>query len=275
MGFCTKCGRQLADGEVCGCTQQHGNAQQGFAQQGYTQQGYAQPQGYAPAQNNNGAKADFTQGFMGDIVTFLKNVIKTPADAVRTYVNKGSLIASLLILAVCAIVTTLSDVLYKIIANVRYEEQVIENISIWNPATWVANEPLYSPWKIVLGAFGDLFYTFASAAVMAGIMYALIKFVFEKDSEIKFANLFAVMALVSLVQMPFSLVYTIFRFVGLSLISTVGSWISTFGSAFSAVALWVGLKANVKNENNMFLVYACAAVVNAVMYSVLSLIGVF
>ena len=252
MRFCTKCGRQLNDGEVCTCQ--------------------AQPQQSVPVQAQ--AKTA-SPDFIGDIMEFFKTVFKKPADAVCTYVNKGSLIASLIILAVCAIVKTFSNVLYKIIANVQYEQNVRDNLVIWDPTTWVAPEPLYGPWQVGLGAVGDRFYTFASAAVMAGVMYAVIKFVFEKDSKVKFGQLFAVMALVALVQMPFSLVYTVLRYIPLAFFSRVGGWISTFGSALGVVTLFVGLNDNVKNKNNMFLVYASASVINSIMYTVLDLIGMF
>ena len=273
MSFCTKCGKQLADGEVCSCQAQQGMPQPVTPVTPVTpvapqpQQTYSQPQQSVKA-------AGSTPDFIGDIMGFFKGVIKTPADAVRTFVSKGSLITSLIILAVCAVVTMLSDILYKIIANVRYE-QAVQDVNLWDPSTWVVSEPMYSSSKIVLGAFGDLFFTFASAAIIAGVMYALIKYVFEKDSDVKFGQLLAIMALVELIQLPFSLVSTIFSYFGVAFISRVGGWISSFGGAFSTVALFVGLKANIKNDNNMFLVYAVAAFANAVVYGLLDIIGIF
>lgn len=280
MNFCTRCGKQLADGEVCGCAMQ---SQQGMPQPVtpvQPQQGMVSPMGVQPQQQapqgmyNQTKQAGASAGFIGDILEFFKNVFKAPADAVTTYVNKGSWLGGIVLLAVCAVVTMLSNLLYKIIVNARYESQVLNNFNIWDSSTWTF-DPVYSTWEIVLGVFGDLIYTFASAAVMAGIMYVLIKFVFEKDSTVKMSQLFALMALVAAIKLPFSFVYTVLRYIPLTFFSTVGSWISTFGSAVGVITLIVGLKSKVKYDNSLFLVYAGAAFVNAIAYSFLDLIGLF
>ena len=74
MAFCPKCGKQLADGEICSC--------QTVQPQ---QQAPVQPQ--APVHQKAPAQ---TPEFIKAILELFKGLFKKPADAVKNFVLKSS-----------------------------------------------------------------------------------------------------------------------------------------------------------------------------------------
>lgn len=109
MGFCTFCGNQVADGEVCPCQQQAAAPQQGT----YTsvpQPEYTQPQtNYAsqPAGGSNG-------GLFTPIVENFKDSLDNPLDAGKNFYQKATMkgaLTSIIALVSLYVVTSIFNLL--------------------------------------------------------------------------------------------------------------------------------------------------------------------
>ena len=148
MKYCTNCGRQLADDEVCTCRQQaqpqapnqtqDNNAQaDNAAQQG---QFNGQPQGSAQAQFNGQPQGQFngqpqgsaqSQAFdnftqqvsaagqqlqndknVASIITFYKGLVKKPAQAAADFVKNANMASGFIFIGLFAIVEVVLSVVY-------------------------------------------------------------------------------------------------------------------------------------------------------------------
>lgn len=137
MGFCTFCGKQLADGEVCNCEQSRQAQAQQAAQtqqaQGYN---YGQPQGSPYAQQAQGAPygqpgqqaqkskaAADIEGGVKDAVNYAKEYVKDPFKSTEEFYKKKSLSASAVLVAVSAVacvLATLLNLISMIIYKIAY-----------------------------------------------------------------------------------------------------------------------------------------------------------
>lgn len=113
MTFCTYCGRQLADGEVCTCQQGGAQAapqeavpqsQPQAAPQETVSQGQPQtaPQGTAYAQPQPVKSNVNVGGGFKAILELFKKSIKTPFEAAEEFYRKSDLIASIIAIAMIA-----------------------------------------------------------------------------------------------------------------------------------------------------------------------------
>lgn len=148
MKYCTNCGRQLADDEVCTCRQQaqpqapnqtqDNNAQaDNAAQQG---QFNGQPQGSAQGQFNGQPQGQFngqpqgsaqSQAFdnftqqvsaagqqlqndknVASIITFYKGLVKKPAQAAADFVKNANMASGFIFIGLFAIVEVVLSVVY-------------------------------------------------------------------------------------------------------------------------------------------------------------------
>lgn len=293
MSFCPKCGKQLADGEVCSCqtaqtarpvqpqmnaaqqaapSQQHMNATQ--QNMGQMNQQYMNGMQMNQPQMNAAPKAPSQPpAFLNEIADLFKGLFKKPADAVAAYVSKSSLATPFIIIAVLSVIRAISSLIHMIGVNIEYEMEAAKNVNPWVPSTWVVAEPVYTVAEIALGVFGAILYTFAAAALFAAIIMVLINFLFEKDNKVTFSQTLAVASLSFLVAIPLSFVANIIGLIPLGFFDTVGGWISTFGSAVGYVFTFIGIKAIEKDDNHMPLVYGIAMVLLAVLSSVFRLAG--
>lgn len=273
MSFCPKCGRQLADGEVCTC-QTAGQPQPGMFQQGQPQQGVFQGQPGMMPNNYTAAPKQPAQtpSFVQDIVDLAKGMFKTPADAVKKYVTDSSILAPLIIVAVVAVINMLGRLISMIGANIE-AEQAIKNLNPWDPSTWVTPEPAYTTLQMVLGVFGSILYTFAAAALFAAVVFALFNFVFQKDTKVTYAQALAAASIMVLLSAPFNFVGNIVCLTPVRVLDMAGGWISSFGTALGHVFAFLGIKALAKNDNYIPWVYAVALIATVILSSIFSLVG--
>ena len=140
MKYCTNCGRQLADDEVCTCRQQaqpqtpnqtqDNNAQADNAAQ--QAQFNGQPQGSAQGQFNGQSQGsaqsqafdNFTQQVsaagqqlqndknVASIITFYKGLVKKPAQAAADFVKNANMASGFIFIGLFAIVEVVLSVVY-------------------------------------------------------------------------------------------------------------------------------------------------------------------
>ncbi len=125
MAFCTICGKQLADGEVCTC--QQNNAQsvpQGNIPQGNIPQGVPQgniPQGMPYAQPNQAASGKSVDmgGAFSKAIAHIKNTIKKPLTAAEEYYENGTIPSSAVLIGMITVAYVIATVL-NLISNIIY-----------------------------------------------------------------------------------------------------------------------------------------------------------
>ena len=221
MKYCTNCGRQLADDEVCTCRQQaqpqapnqtqDNNAQaDNAAQQGQfngQSQGSAQaqfngqPQGSAQSQ----AFDNFTQQVsaagqqlqndknVASIITFYKGLVKKPAQAAADFVKNANMASGFIFIGLFAIVEVVLSVVYLL-------SSVIGSIGGFGFSFYPASffEGIFS------GIVGEAVRVLILAAVILVVLNAV-----QKDKKVTFAQTLSAACLYDAVYLPIILVAAI------------------------------------------------------------------
>jgi len=281
MSFCTKCGRQLADGEICTCqqtVQPQGNPvvqpinPQG-AQQGNPAAQQMNPQG-APQMNTNTASsgaAGANPSFISELGVLFKGLIKKPVEAVSEYVNKSSIMTSAILIVVLSFLSGVASLLYMIERNVDAKISAAKYYNPLIPSTWVVDEP-YGALEIIFRFVFKVFSNVIISVLFAALIYLLVKFLFEKDSKITIAKALAVSSVRNLIYIPLYVFTNAIGIIPVDIFDTAGGWITSFGSAFSIVLVVMAVRAVLKNENRTPLVYAVTMIVVSVVSTFLSTI---
>lgn len=275
MSFCTKCGRQLVDGEVCTC-QQTVQPQVNPAVQQINPQGAPQTQVNPAAQQVNPQAASTkaagaNPSFISELGVLFKGLFKKPVEAVSEYVGKSSIMTSAILIGVLAFLNAIASLFYMIGRNVDAKITAAKYYNPLIPSTWVVEEP-YGILEIVFRFVFTVLSNIIISVLFAALIYLLIKFLFEKDSKITMAQALAVSSVRSLIYIPLYVFANAISIIPVDIFDTVGGWITSFGSAFSIVLLIMAVRAVLKDENRMPLVYAVTMILVAVVSTFLSTI---
>lgn len=285
MSFCTKCGRQLADGEVCTCQQTvqpqinpaaSQQPQQPQVNPMSAQQPQAAPQ---PQFNSQGAqqmnavpkKATSNPSFISELTELFKGLIKKPVEAVSGYVEKSSIATSAVLVGVLAVLSAVAQLFYMIERNVDTKISASKYYNPLLPTTWTVEYP-YSILEIIFRFVFTILSNVIISVLFAALIYLLIKFLFEKDSKITIAQALAVSSVRNLIYIPLYVFANAIGIIPVGVFDTVGGWITSFGSAFSIVLVIMAVRAVLKDENRMPWVYAVTTIVVAVVSTFLNTI---
>lgn len=125
MAFCTICGKQLADGEVCTCQQNNaqsvpqGNIPQGMPYTGAPQQGSPYTAAYgAPQQEAPKSSVDMGGAFK-KAIDHIKNTVKKPITAAEEYYENGTIPSSAVLIGILTIAYVFATVL-NLISKIFY-----------------------------------------------------------------------------------------------------------------------------------------------------------
>ncbi|MDO5403053.1 MAG: hypothetical protein Q4F11_06395 [Eubacteriales bacterium] len=266
MKYCSKCGRQLNDGEVCNC--QSGVQPQGQPMQGqfngqpvmggnvqFNNQPQGQPQGQFTGQPQGRPQySQQSSPVFENIASLLKGLFKNPVSSVSYYVNNASAASSCIVIAVLAFLSGLRQLIYIAGYNIKY------------PAS-----SAYEGVKIFTSFLNDMFIVIASAAVFALIIMLLVN-AFEKDHKITYTQALAVASLMDIVYFPLAIVGTIIKMIPVAFFGYVASWIGAFGNGASYALVFIGIKSVERDDNHMPIVFGVALCAVAVMTTIVNLI---
>lgn len=199
MTFCTYCGKQLQDGEICTC-QQNNAAQQTAPQNSAPQEAapqpqadayaqpqpqvtYAQPQPQAAPKN----KADVGGGFKA-IIELFKKTIKTPFEAAEEFYRKSDFVASIIAIAMVAGLYMIATMLNFVAVCSHYLR-----VAGWNSGYKILG---YSKWDIleladisIVDLIQSVFFPIIWVSVMTGAIIGLSilvnKVILKKSINIK------------------------------------------------------------------------------------------
>ena len=254
MKYCTNCGRQLADDEVCTCRQQ---AQPQGQFNGQPQgQFNGQPQGSAQSQ----AFDNFTQQVsaagqqlqndknVASIITFYKGLVKKPAQAAADFVKNANMASGFIFIGLFAIVEVVLSVVYLL-------SSVIGSIGGFGFSFYPASffEGIFS------GIVGEVVRVLILAAVILVVLNAV-----QKDKKVTFAQTLSAACLYDAVYLPIILVAAIIDIIPFQFFGNVSSWLHTFAGVVGYVSIFFGVRAIEEDDNKLPLVCGLAFLATAI-----------
>lgn len=276
MKYCTNCGRQLADDEVCTCRQQaqpqapnqtqDNNAQADNAAQ--QAQFNGQPQGSAQAQFNGQPQGNaqsqafdnFTQQVsaagqqlqndknVASIITFYKGLVKKPAQAAADFVKNANMASGFIFIGLFAIVEVVLSVVYLL-------SSVIGSIGGFGFSFYPASffEGIFS------GIVGEAVRVLILAAVILVVLNAV-----QKDKKVTFAQTLSAACLYDAVYLPIILVAAIIDIIPFQFFGNVSGWLHTFAGVVGYVSIFFGVRAIEEDDNKLPLVCGLAFLATAI-----------
>lgn len=284
MKYCTNCGRQLADDEVCTCRQQaqpqapnqtqDNNAQVDNAAQ--QAQFNGQPQGNAQAQFNGQPQGQFngqpqgsaqSQAFdnftqqvsaagqqlqndknVASIITFYKGLVKKPAQAAADFVKNANMASGFIFIGLFAIVEVVLSVVYLL-------SSVIGSIGGFGFSFYPASffEGIFS------GIVGEAVRVLILAAVILVVLNAV-----QKDKKVTFAQTLSAACLYDAVYLPIILVAAIIDIIPFQFFGNVSGWLHTFAGVVGYVSIFFGVRAIEEDDNKLPLVCGLAFLATAI-----------
>lgn len=278
MKYCTNCGRQLADDEVCTCRQQaqtqDNNAQADNAAQHAQFNG--QPQGRAQGQFNGQPQGQFngqpqgsaqSQAFdnftqqvsaagqqlqndknVASIITFYKGLVKKPAQAAAEFVKNANMASGFIFIGLFAIVEVVLSVVYLL-------SSVIGSIGGFGFSFYPASffEGIFS------GIVGEAVRVLILAAVILVVLNAV-----QKDKKVTFAQTLSAACLYDAVYLPIILVAAIIDIIPFQFFGNVSGWLHTFAGVVGYVSIFFGVRAIEEDDNKLPLVCGLAFLATAI-----------
>lgn len=276
MKYCTNCGRQLADDEVCTCRQQaqpqapnqpqDNNAQADNA--AHQAQFNGQPQGNAQGQFNGQPQGsaqsqafdNFTQQVsaagqqlqndknVASIITFYKGLVKKPAQAAADFVKNANMASGFIFIGLFAIVEVVLSVVYLL-------SSVIGSIGGFGFSFYPASffEGIFS------GIVGEAVRVLILAAVILVVLNAV-----QKNKKVTFAQTLSAACLYDAVYLPIILVAAIIDIIPFQFFGNVSSWLHTFAGVVGYVSIFFGVRAIEEDDNKLPLVCGLAFLATAI-----------
>lgn len=233
MTFCTFCGRQLADGEVCNCQQNaapQNNIPQGmpYGQPQPAPQGspYGQPQP-APQTAKKQSQGDNSIKL---VISHITNTIKKPLTAAEEYYEKGTVASSGILVGLIAVVYVISQLLYlvtRIIYRLAYFKKSVKGtgylaltgisysdyLKLNGITRWdILEDAGFRGYTFVQAVFFPIIYVVLMAAVVIGIYYLVSSVVLKEKADIaKVMNLMGATSVPLLGALIFSVISRVFH----------------------------------------------------------------
>lgn len=226
MAFCTKCGRQLQDGEVCNC-------------QSATATPVAPVTPAAPTPAISSAQPSAAAGFFKDIVSLIVGLIKTPADTAVSSTQKASFPVSGIIILCVSVITALFTLFGQLVA---YAD------SIFKP-------------KYGIDFLENLLVVIV-AAVVAGALYMLLANVLG-GAKLNYNHGLHIAAMAILFVGIVAPVTFLIGIIPASFFSHLAGWIKIFASTLGSVYVITAINAAIVKKNMLPYIVACVAVVNS------------
>ena len=300
MKYCTNCGRQLADDEVCTCRQQaqpqapnqtqDNNAQadnaaqqgqfngqpQGSAQGQFNGQFNGQPQGSAQGQFNGQPQGQFNGQPQGSAQSQAFDNFTQQVSAAGQQLQNDKNVASII-------------TFYKGLVK-KPAQAAAEFVKNANMASGFIFIGLFAIVEVVLsvvyllssvigsiGGFGFSFYPasffegifsgIVGEAVRVLILAAVILVVLnavQKDKKVTFAQTLSAACLYDAVYLPIILVAAIIDIIPFQFFGNVSGWLHTFAGVVGYVSIFFGVRAIEEDDNKLPLVCGLAFLATAI-----------
>ena len=244
MAFCTICGKQLADGEVCTCQQNNaqsvpqGSIPQGMPYTGAPQQGspytaaYGAPQqgtSYtgAPQQGSPKSSVDMGGAFK-KAIDHIKNTVKKPITAAEEYYENGTIPSSAVLIGILTIAYVFATVL-NLISKIFYalssfKKQAKGLYRLWGMTYGEYLDSIgYTRWDILndysinvgtifQSIFFPIIYIVLMGATVFGLFYLIDAVVLKRKTDVnKIASLCGAVSVPLIGAMAVKILYNFIR----------------------------------------------------------------
>lgn len=249
MAFCTKCGRQLQDGEVCNC-------QAATPVTPVTPVAPAAPA--APAQPGAAAK------IFGEIWNTIIGLVKTPADTAVSSTQKASFPVAGIIIGLVALVKALFDMFSTMVAYSGSSSSIGSWEDLLGAMNAASNKPNY-----FLVLLNTLLVVIAVAAASAAMYMLLVQVLGGgKMSYIQALHVAAIAVVMTGIVAPVAFVIDV---IPAGFFSALANWVVVFASTLGTVYAITAINAFVVKKNMLPYIIACVAVVNAFVSYIINL----
>ena len=222
MAFCTKCGKEINDGEVCSC------------------------QTVKAASNVD--VADRATGIVGNA----QEIVADPEVGTKKFVEGASWVTMSIMAGIYAIITVLFNIISKIRTNIRHKKDTLEWVEDLADAMDMDVDEYCDEYDVDLivykfgdflkGAFIDILEVAAGIALMAVATYFAV--ILVKKIKITWQQAFAIAVVELMVVVPLVLVNNILGFIpSFKLLSWIMSAIYAVRNFGAIVLTYFGIKA--------------------------------
>lgn len=236
MGFCTKCGRELADGEVCNCTTENKTSDMKDTAAQAMEKGKE-----TAAQAMEKGKA-----IAGNIFQFGSELIADPVAVINEYVPSGDVAKAGQLIGCEAVIAALSTFLVYLL---RYK---------------------YEFGRVISFTLRDAVSTLLVAAVGAYVIMFFADY-FDKN-KVNFKSGLCIMSLLSIVTIPVEIIYAVFRLINVNILTGLSNCITSGIGMMGYVLLYFGISTVVKEpKKRMYTMGGLYVVVSLVSFVVTKL----
>ena len=275
MAFCTKCGKPLAEGEVCSCQQTPVQTQGAAPQQPVTppvmQQ--AAPQG-TPAMQP--AQPNAVGEFFKELWVLILGMLKTPVATISNYVGKAEVKYAFVLIGVNAVVAALVRLfgILKMKSASSISDLSYSDISdIFNMAmgSSAKSSSSYTAGFVVKNMLFSLLFVIVAAVVVAAVIL-LFANVLAKV-KVSFTQALCIASLTAVFVAPASLIAFIFGLFNMGFFTELGSCVSAFAAAAGAVFVFFGIRAVCRNEDKIPYIAGLASAISGFAVYIVGLLN--
>lgn len=226
MAFCIKCGKEIAEGELCESCQSVQN----------------EPAG-EKAKTNVDVKGEAT-----NIIGNVADIVGDPEGGVERFVSGITWAKVAVLSAIYALIDVLFGIWNKISANIDYKKSLKEqaddlDMDLDEYLDWIDLDlaKIYKTGNIVKGVFMDILYAAAAIAVTAVVFYFAIKLI--KKTKATWQTVFAISIIDLLVIVPVMVVNQLLGLIpDFKLLTWIMGAISTISSVGAIVLTYLAAK---------------------------------
>ncbi len=205
MAFCSKCGKAIADGQICSCQKTKSSANVDVANEAT------------------------------NLVTNVVELTSDPEGGVSRFLNSASWAKVVILTAIYAVLDVIYGIFTKIQANIRHKndlEEYADNLDLdldeYLDFIDMDSAKLYEVGDIIKGVFSDIISVAVGVAITALVFWLAFKFI--SKAEISWKKAFAIATIDLLIAIPVFVVYHVLDFIpDFKLLGWILSSISAFG----------------------------------------------
>lgn len=251
MAFCTKCGRQLQEGEVCTCQQPAQNPVPPVTPQ--------PAQASAPVQPAAPAQPSASGVFVMELWETIVGLIKKPVDTAQAYVKKGSFPMAGIIIGIVMLFQSLFGMFSRMASGA--ESAADSLLGLFGA---LSDKPNY------FAIFMDGLLDVLVGAVLVALIYMVLVQAIGggKITYVQGLSIVSLQVIWSVAAIP---VAFLIGLIPVNFFSALAGWITVFAGAMGTVYAIVAVQSVIVKKNMLPYIIACAMVVNAISTYIIGL----
>lgn len=262
MGFCTKCGRPLQDGEICLCQQQAQQPQMTAPQPQQAPQPQMtapQPQMQAPQSPIPPQPRPAGPNIGMELGNLVKGLFTSPVEAISSYTAHANIVIVAILIGVQAIVSMFVRLFRMLIANANAAASAKKDMFGYISDYYTGKTKVYETGQIFANMFEEVLVVIVSAAVIALVIWLLIK-VFDKTSNPTYVQALSIYSVMSILIIPATVLSWVVGLTSVGFLDEIATCISVFANVMGYAFMYIGIRSICKQEKYVPLVMAVSFV---------------